>query len=209
MGGGERGLVKYSFVTFACRVTQAYSLGFEEELLARGGVAAPPEQADLVVVNTCSVTATADQGARQTIRRIARDNPAARIVVTGCYATRRPDEIGELPNVSRVVLNDDKPRLIQLIAAESGLTTAARFGDGDGACGVIPASHSAGTCHRSVGSKICRFITRRGQQTLPSAETTILEVSSPGVAAPAAPRTLQSEPHGGRIEIKASSASRL
>ena len=50
-------------------------------------------QADLVVVNTCSVTATADQGARQTIRRIARDNPAARIVVTGCYATRRPDEV--------------------------------------------------------------------------------------------------------------------
>ncbi len=123
-------------MTFGCRVNQADSLGFEEELLARGGVAAPPEHADLVVVNTCSVTATADQGARQTIRRIARDNPAARIVVTGCYATRRPDEIGDLPNVSRVVPNDDKPRLIQLIGADFGLTTAARFGQGDGACGA-------------------------------------------------------------------------
>ena len=60
------------------------------------------------------MTATADQGARQTIRRIARDNPAARIVVTGCYATRRPDEVGDLPNVVRVVPNDDKPRLIPL-----------------------------------------------------------------------------------------------
>jgi threonylcarbamoyladenosine tRNA methylthiotransferase MtaB len=123
-------------VTFGCRVNQADSQGFEEDLLARGAVSAPPEQADLVVVNTCSVTATADQGARQTIRRIARDNPAARIVVTGCYATRRPDEVGELPNVVRVIRNDDKPRLIPLIAAESGLTTAARFGDGDGACGA-------------------------------------------------------------------------
>ena len=88
-----------------------------------------------MLVNTCSVTATADQGARQTIRRIARDNPAARIVVTGCYATRRPDEIAALPNVVRVVPNDDKPRLLPIIAADFGLTTAARFGHGDGACG--------------------------------------------------------------------------
>ena len=91
--------VKYSVVTFGCRVNQADSLVIEGELRARGAVCASPEEADLVVVNTCSVTATADQGARQTIRRIARDNPDVRIVVTGCYATRRPDELRELPNV--------------------------------------------------------------------------------------------------------------
>jgi threonylcarbamoyladenosine tRNA methylthiotransferase MtaB len=79
------------------------------------------------------VTATADQGARQTIRRVARANPGAKIVVTGCYATRRPDEIAALPNVARVVHNDDKPRFLQ-IARE--LTTADRFGDGDGSCGA-------------------------------------------------------------------------
>jgi threonylcarbamoyladenosine tRNA methylthiotransferase MtaB len=128
--------VKYSVVTFGCRVNQADSLGFEEDLLARGAVPAAPHEADLILVNTCSVTATADQGARQAIRRIARDNPAARIVVTGCYATRRPDEVGGLPNVVRVVRNDDKPRLVPLIADDLGLTTAARFGDGDGACGA-------------------------------------------------------------------------
>jgi threonylcarbamoyladenosine tRNA methylthiotransferase MtaB len=127
--------VKYAVVTFGCRVNQADSLGFEEDLRARGAVSAAPEHADLVVVNTCSVTATADQGARQTIRRIARDNPAARIVVTGCYATRRPDEVRDLPNVVRVIVNDDKPRLLPLIAPEVGLTTAVRFGDGDGGCG--------------------------------------------------------------------------
>ena len=106
--------MKYSVITFGCRVNQADSLGFEEELLATGAEAVSPDRADLVVVNTCSVTATADQGARQTIRRIARDNPAARIVVTGCYATRRPNELAALPNVARVIDNDNKPTLIPL-----------------------------------------------------------------------------------------------
>ena len=148
--------MKYSVITFGCRVNQADSLGFEEQLRAAGAQPAPPETADVVVVNTCSVTATADQGARQTIRRVARANPGARIVVTGCYATRRPDDVRELPNVVRVVPNDDKPRLLQIIRrirlppsleasadrcspggdGQGDLSTAARFGDGDGSCGA-------------------------------------------------------------------------
>ena len=129
--------MKYSVITFGCRVNQADSLGFEEELRAAGAVAVAPDRADLIVVNTCSVTATADQGARQTIRRVARHNPGACIVVTGCYATRRPDEVSELPNVVRVIPNDDKPRLIPILRAEPiPTTTAERFGDGDGSCGA-------------------------------------------------------------------------
>jgi threonylcarbamoyladenosine tRNA methylthiotransferase MtaB len=127
--------MKYSIVTFGCRVNQADSLGFEEDLLARGAVSVAPHEAELVLVNTCSVTATADQGARQTIRRIARDNPAARIIATGCYATRRPDEVLALPNVVRVVPNDEKPKTIALLSTDFGLTTAVRFGDGEGSCG--------------------------------------------------------------------------
>src|SRR5918911_824250 len=109
--------MKYAVITFGCRVNQADSLGFEEALRARGAVSSSADDADLVVVNTCSVTSSADQGARQTIRRVARDNPRAKIVVTGCYATRRPGEVAVLPNVARVVGNDDKPRLIPLIGA--------------------------------------------------------------------------------------------
>ena len=127
--------MKYSVITFGCRVNQADSLGFEDELRSRGAVAAAPADADLVVVNTCSVTATADQGARQAIRRIARDNPAARIVATGCYATRRPDEVLALPHVVRVVPNTEKPKTIALLSTDFGLTTAVRFGDGEGSCG--------------------------------------------------------------------------
>ena len=124
--------MKYSVITFGCRVNQADSLGFEEDLRAAGASSAPPQAADLVIVNTCSVTASADQGARQAIRRVARNNPSARIIVTGCYATRRPDEVAALPNVVRVIPNDDKPRLLQLIGADP--TTADRLGDGP--CGA-------------------------------------------------------------------------
>ncbi len=146
--------MKYAVITFGCRVNQADSLGFEEELLGRGATAVSPEAADLVIVNTCSVTATADQGARQTIRRVARANPGAKIVVTGCYATRRPDEIAALPNVAQVVHNDDKPRMLRMITglatesvenAETPLLLSLRSasspvalaGEGDGPCGSV------------------------------------------------------------------------
>ena len=94
--------IKYSIITFGCRVNQADSLAIVRDLHARGAVEATPRDAELVVVNTCSVTAAADQGVRQTIRRVVRDNPDVRVIVTGCYATRRPDEIRELPNLLRI-----------------------------------------------------------------------------------------------------------
>jgi threonylcarbamoyladenosine tRNA methylthiotransferase MtaB len=132
--------MRYSILTFGCRVNQADSLCLEEQFLACGASQAPLSQADVVVVNTCSVTATADQGARQIIRRIARDNPSARVVVTGCYATRRPDDVAALPNVLRVIPNDEKLEALDLLEASGELTTATRFADGDGGCGasIVP-----------------------------------------------------------------------
>jgi threonylcarbamoyladenosine tRNA methylthiotransferase MtaB len=130
--------VKYSIVTFGCRVNQADSLEFEEGLIAGGARPADSDAADLVIVNTCSVTSSADQGARQTIRRIARVNPGAKIVVTGCYATRCADEVGALPNVVRVVRNPDKATLVGTLLepAEGLLSTAERFAGDDGSCGA-------------------------------------------------------------------------
>ena len=127
--------MKYAVVTFGCRVNQAESLAIEAAMRARGATGAAPDDADVVVVNTCSVTASADQGARQTIRRVARVNPAVRIVVTGCYATRQPGEVAGLPNVVHVVGNAGKDVLVDAVAEDIGLTTARRFGDGDGPCG--------------------------------------------------------------------------
>ena len=136
--------MKYAIVTFGCRVNQADSFTIEEALRRRGNVAAAPENADLVVVNTCSVTASADQGARQTIRRIARTNPNVRVVVTGCYATRRPEEVRQLPNVVHVIANSGKDSLVSLLEAEGELTTAERFGGGDGPCGFALEPGAAG-----------------------------------------------------------------
>ena len=132
--------MKYSIVTFGCRVNQADSFELEEQLIGAGGTASSTQDADLVVVNTCSVTSSADQGTRQIVRKIARENPQARIVVTGCYATRRPDEVAALPGVVQIVPNDRK----EWLAGEIGLTTAKRFGGGDGACGAEIAPGLAG-----------------------------------------------------------------
>jgi threonylcarbamoyladenosine tRNA methylthiotransferase MtaB len=125
--------MKYAVVTFGCRVNQADSLVIEDGLRSRGALAASPEEADIVVVNTCSVTASADQAARQTVRRIARLNPEVRVIVTGCYATRQPAEVSALPNVVRVVGNDHKDDVV-----------ASMFGDGDGPCGHSLAPGIAG-----------------------------------------------------------------
>lgn len=132
--------MKYSIVTFGCRVNQADSFQIEEQLIAGGGTVSGAHDADLVVVNTCSVTSSADQGTRQIVRKIARENPAARIVVTGCYATRRPDEVAALPGVAQIVSNDRKEQFLEDI----GLTTAQRFGEGDDACGAEIAPGLAG-----------------------------------------------------------------
>ena len=123
--------MKYSILTFGCRVNQADSMDIERELRQRGGRPVSSAHADLIVVNSCSVTATADQGTRQAIRRVARENPDARIVVTGCYATRCPDELAALPSVVAVVPNDRKEWL-----ASEAMTTAERFAGADGPCGA-------------------------------------------------------------------------
>ena len=128
--------MRYAIATFGCRVNQADSLQLEMRLRARGGARAPVDEADLVVVNTCSVTATADHGARQTLRRVARLNPDARVVATGCYATRAGDEIAALPGSPEVVPNDVKHTIVDR-ALPGVETTAERFGDGPGACGAL------------------------------------------------------------------------
>jgi threonylcarbamoyladenosine tRNA methylthiotransferase MtaB len=101
---------------FGCRATQADAAALERQLLERGyAVSADANSADIVVVNTCTVTAAADLQARQSIHSIHRRNPAARIVVTGCYAQRAPDELAALSGVSWVVGNSHKPEIPRLI----------------------------------------------------------------------------------------------
>ena len=102
---------------FGCRATQADGAAIENQLLERGlARGASAEGAEVVVLNTCTVTASADQDARAAIRRIRRGNPEARIIVTGCYAQRAPDEISKLEGVSLVVGNSHKHVLPEMAA---------------------------------------------------------------------------------------------
>ncbi|RPJ54350.1 MAG: hypothetical protein EHM24_31890, partial [Acidobacteria bacterium] len=99
--------MKFYILTFGCRVNQADSLSIGRALVAGGCDPSPLREADVVVVNTCSVTSAAEQDARQAIRRLARERPARRIIVTGCYAKRNAGEIAGLPGVHRVVDVED------------------------------------------------------------------------------------------------------
>lgn len=133
-------MTTFAIVTFGCRVNQADALGCEEAFVRRGASPAPPETADIVVVNSCSVTATADQGTRQLVRRVARTNPRARIVVTGCYASRDPSAVASLPGVERVVANTAKDTLVEDLFGDPGMASLPAdwgVGDNEGPCGHV------------------------------------------------------------------------
>ena len=101
---------------FGCRATQADGAAIERQLREQGCAPAPDSSsADVVVLNTCTVTAAADAQARDAIRKIHAANPATRILVTGCYAQRAPEEIAALPGVSFVVGNSHKPQIPKLL----------------------------------------------------------------------------------------------
>jgi threonylcarbamoyladenosine tRNA methylthiotransferase MtaB len=102
---------------FGCRATQADGAAIERQLLDRGCTpSSSANNAEFVVINTCTVTSAADAQARDAIRKIHSHNPAAKILVTGCYAQRAPEELAALPGVSFVVGNSHKPQIPNLIA---------------------------------------------------------------------------------------------
>ncbi len=115
---------------FGCRATQADGAVIERQFRELGiAQAAERREAEIVVLNTCTVTAAADQDVRAAIRRIHRENPGCRILVTGCYAQRAPAELAALPGVAGVVGNSHKHAVAQMAAGLVPLE-AARPGDG-------------------------------------------------------------------------------
>jgi len=105
---------------FGCRATQADGAAIERQFLNQGLLLALDSvEADIVVINTCTVTAEADRDARAAIRRLYRQNPERQIIVTGCYAQRAPQEVAALPGVSRVIGNSHKHELAKLIRQTS------------------------------------------------------------------------------------------
>jgi threonylcarbamoyladenosine tRNA methylthiotransferase MtaB len=106
----------YFVENFGCRATQADGAALERQFRDQGLTRADStSQAEVVVLNTCTVTASADQDARAAIRRVRRQNPQAKIIVTGCYAQRAPQELQAIPGIDLIVGNSHKHAIVDSI----------------------------------------------------------------------------------------------
>jgi threonylcarbamoyladenosine tRNA methylthiotransferase MtaB len=115
-----RNVARFYIENFGCRATQADGAALERQFLERGlERAAAARDAEIVVLNTCTVTEGADKDARASIRRLQRVNPDCRILVTGCYAQRAPEELAALPGVTWVVGNSHKHQAADIATSSS------------------------------------------------------------------------------------------
>lgn len=112
---------RFFLQNFGCRATQADGAAIVRQLEERGlAPSDSPAHADIVILNTCTVTEAADHDARAAVRRVHRENPDARILVTGCYAQRAPEEVAALSGVTWVVGNSHKHMVPEIASGADG-----------------------------------------------------------------------------------------
>lgn len=113
---------KFAVATLGCRTNQYESAAYAKQLKEMGYTeACDGEEADICIINTCTVTEGADRSSRHQIRQISRQHPGAKVVVTGCLADRLPQEIGQMDEVDLVVLNRDKDKLLEQVFPDEKL----------------------------------------------------------------------------------------
>ncbi|MDP9068302.1 MAG: tRNA (N(6)-L-threonylcarbamoyladenosine(37)-C(2))-methylthiotransferase MtaB [Actinomycetota bacterium] len=118
-----------AFTTLGCRLNQAESDSMAEELAGCGlSIAGDGESADVVVVNTCTVTREATKASRSAIRRATRNNPDAKVVVVGCYAVSDPEEVRAIEGVDLVLGNDEKERFADALGASTVVQPVLQIG---------------------------------------------------------------------------------
>jgi len=114
-------MVKFSLMTFGCRCNQSDTAAVRESLCRHSMQESESHKdADFIVVNTCTVTQRTDKQVRQAVRRLHRENPAACLVLTGCYAERDPAALAAMPGVSLVLGNAEKQHLPELLGQDCG-----------------------------------------------------------------------------------------
>ena len=134
--------MKIAFLTLGCKLNYAETSTYERGFIENGfEVVQWSEKADIYLVNTCSVTATSDSKSRNLIRKVHRVNPEAKIVVTGCSAQLRRDEIERIEGVSRVFGAEEKSLVVAQSLALLGIEPAKQR-DSDH-CGDVPAVFGA------------------------------------------------------------------
>lgn len=113
---------KFKIVTLGCRTNQYESQAYHDQLVAMGySPAADGDSAEVCIVNTCTVTESADSSSRHAIRQLVKENNGAEVLVTGCLAERQPDQIVQLGGVSHVIPNKDKEKLLSRVFPEESL----------------------------------------------------------------------------------------
>ena len=110
--------MRIAFTTLGCKINQYETDALRQEMVSQGNTEVPFEaDADVYIINTCTVTAKSDYTCRQVIRAATRRGKGARVVVTGCYAETRPEEILAIPGVERVIGNREKLLIPAYLAA--------------------------------------------------------------------------------------------
>ncbi|HOI45985.1 MAG TPA: hypothetical protein PLX50_10270, partial [Candidatus Aminicenantes bacterium] len=137
-------MTSFSIHNFGCRVNQAEAFSWSDDF-QKGGLRfeVDPARSDLVIVNSCTLTGRADRDVRKFVRRIARENPGAKLVVTGCYAERAYEEFRMMPQVWMVLKNSEKKDLAGNILRALG---------GRGVDGPAPASGPAGSARTGTSA---------------------------------------------------------
>ena len=110
-----------AIASLGCKLNQSEAEGLARQFVQAGYSVVGPEQgADIFVLNTCTVTHVADRKSRQALRQARRANPDGLVVATGCYAQRSPEALKRMPEVSLVVDNADKTRLLGILGIDQG-----------------------------------------------------------------------------------------
>ncbi|CDR34962.1 tRNA (N(6)-L-threonylcarbamoyladenosine(37)-C(2))-methylthiotransferase MtaB [Criblamydia sequanensis] len=110
---------KYRVVSLGCRTNQYEGQAFQDQLEASGfSLASQNEAADICIVNTCTVTEQADSASRHEIKKLKKENPNSKIIVTGCFAENHPEDAASIAGVDKVVSNKDKENLLSLVYPE-------------------------------------------------------------------------------------------
>jgi threonylcarbamoyladenosine tRNA methylthiotransferase MtaB len=139
---------RFYIENFGCRATQADGAALERQFLELGlERAQAAREAEIVVLNTCTVTAGADKDARASIRRLQRVNPGCKILVTGCYAQRAPEELAALPGVTWVVGNSHKHRAAEIAMASFSRSLLSSAAGSGGFVSLAQLSESAENLH--------------------------------------------------------------
>ena len=121
---------RVAFTTLGCRLNQAESDQMAEDLRELGFVSQDSEEADVVVINTCTVTREATKASRSAIRRAVRTHPGAKVVVIGCYAVSNPEEIEAIEGVDAVLTNADKEAFVAALGAQPTIAPLLQVGVG-------------------------------------------------------------------------------